>query len=208
MLNDKSEVSTTEQLSMVLDRNWRGEAIGVYSICSANRFVLEAAILQAQSASGMLLIESTSSQVNQFGGYTGQTPRQFVDFVKSIAAGMNFPAEKIIFGGDHLGPYVWSNEPAKSAMSKAQELVQSCVLAGYTKIHLDSSMAVGDDHNHDKGLTDEVIGGRAADLCKAAEQAHAKLPPGSPSPLYVIGSEVPVPGGELAGMERSRNNSG
>src|SRR5262249_51193904 len=44
---------------------------------------------------------------------------------------------------------------------------------------------------------DEEISQRAAAMCKVAEQAHATLPAGA-APLYVIGTEVPVPGGELA----------
>jgi len=33
-------------------------------------------------------------------------------------------------------------------------------------------------------------------LCRASEEAWRELPAGSPAPLYVIGTEVPVPGGE------------
>ncbi|MEM2143715.1 MAG: class II D-tagatose-bisphosphate aldolase, non-catalytic subunit, partial [Candidatus Thorarchaeota archaeon] len=49
-----------------------------------------------------LLIESTCSQVNQFGGYSGMTPADFVRFVRGIAAANGFPGEKLILGGDHL----------------------------------------------------------------------------------------------------------
>jgi D-tagatose-1,6-bisphosphate aldolase subunit GatZ/KbaZ len=47
-----------------------------------------------------------------------------------------------------------------------------------------------------QALDPEVIAARAAELCQAAEQAWEQLPEGSPSPLYVIGTEVPIPGGE------------
>jgi D-tagatose-1,6-bisphosphate aldolase subunit GatZ/KbaZ len=188
----------TAKLAGILKENYRGRAVGVYSICSANRFVLEAGMLQAQRDDGLLLIESTSNQVNQFGGYTGQTPAEFISFVKQIAAGMKFPAERIVFGGDHLGPHVWRKEAPASAMQKASELVRTCVLAGYTKIHLDASMRLaGDPGESSAPLADETVSGRAADLCRAAEDAYTRLPPGSPAPLYVIGTEVPVPGGEL-----------
>src|SRR5205807_3554783 len=130
----------------------------------------------AKTDRSILLIESTSSQVNQFGGYTGLTPPQFVAFVNRLAAGMHFPADRIGFGGDHLGPYVWRGESALSAMSKAEQLVRSCVLAGYTKIHLDASMALGDDHSGEPPSA-EVISRRATELCKVAEQAHGELPP-------------------------------
>ena len=195
---ERHATDATASLAGILKENYRGSAVGVYSICSANHYVLESAMLQAQRDGSLLLIESTSNQVNQFGGYTGQTPTDFVSFVKGIAAGMSFPAERIIFGGDHLGPHVWRKEDPSSAMKKAIELVGACVLAGYTKIHLDTSMRLGGDPGDSSApLADEIISDRAADLCRAAEDAYKQLPPGSPAPLYVIGTEVPTPGGEL-----------
>ena len=56
-------------------------------------------------------------------------------------------------------------------------------------------MPCGDDA---KSLEDEAIAERAAILCQAAEKAWEEMPTGSPRPLYVIGTEVPPPGGELA----------
>jgi len=192
-------IDATQNLADILKENRRGSAVGVYAICSANRFVLEAAMLRARHDGSVLLIESTSNQVNQFGGYTGQTPGQFASFVRKIAADLNFPAERIVLGGDHLGPQVWRKEGGPSAMQKAAELACACVLAGYTKIHLDASMHLaGDPGEAAAPLAEEIVSERAADLCKAAEEAHSKLPPGSPAPLYVIGTDVPIPGGELS----------
>jgi len=197
---ESRKADATQQLAAVLSENHGGRAVGVYSICSANRFVLEAGMLQAQRDHSLLLIESTSNQVNQFGGYTGQTPAQFASFVKEIAAAMSFPAENIVFGGDHLGPHPWRQESASAAMQNAIELVRACVLAGYTKIHLDASMRLGGDPGESSGRpADEIVSARAADLCRAAEDAYKELPPGSPAPLYVIGTEVPLPGGERLG---------
>jgi len=192
------KADATQQFAAVLRQNHAGRAVGVYSICSANRFVLEAGMLQARRDSSLLLIESTSNQVNQFGGYTGQTPAQFASFLKEIAAAMSFPAERIVFGGDHLGPHPWRKESASAAMQKGGELVRACVLAGYTKIHLDASMHLaGDPGDSSSPLAEEIVSQRAADLCLAAEEAHKELPRGAPAPQYVIGTEVPVPGGEL-----------
>jgi len=191
-------IDAAQRLAHILKENRRGSGVGVYAICSANRFVLEAAMLRARHVGSVLLIESTSNQVNQFGGYTGQTPAQFASFVRNIAADLNFPAERIVLGADHLGPHVWRKEARPSAMKNAAELARACVRAGYTKIHLDASMHLaGDPGNAAAPLAEEIVSGRAADLCKAAEEAHAGLPRGSPAPLYVIGTDVPVPGGEL-----------
>ena len=49
-----------------------GRAVGICSVCSANRFVIEAAMLQGKADERAVLIESTSNQVDQFGGYTGK----------------------------------------------------------------------------------------------------------------------------------------
>ena len=187
----------TRQLLQIVQENLSGKHIGIFSICSANRFVLEAGMEQAARDESLLCIESTSNQVNQFGGYTGQTPADFSSFVKEIANAKGFPDDRILLGGDHLGPYVWRSERATSAMAKARDLVQSCLRSGYTKIHLDASMHCADDPgDHHRPLADETACARAAELCMAAEEARKSLPPGHPAPLYVIGTEVPVPGGE------------
>jgi D-tagatose-1,6-bisphosphate aldolase subunit GatZ/KbaZ len=179
----------------VIDRNRGGESVGLYSVCSANVWVLEAAMHQALHDGSVLTIESTSNQVNQFGGYTGLTPVQFMDFVRVTADRVGLPQERILLGGDHLGPYPWRNEPAETALQKAGELVRACVLSGYSKIHLDASMGCGDDAAG-RPLADEVIAERAAALCQLAERASGEFPEGTPAPLYIIGTEVPTPGGE------------
>jgi D-tagatose-1,6-bisphosphate aldolase subunit GatZ/KbaZ len=190
-------ILANEFIPRIVNEQKKGRAVGIYSICSANRFVLEASMLQAKADGAVLCIESSSNQVNQFGGYVGQTPREFVRFVESIAGSIDFPTERIILGGDHLGPHVWQNEVSASAMSKACELVHQSVLAGYTKIHLDTSMACADDPRDPTGaLSDETITLRTADLCRVGEMASSERPDGSARPYYVIGTEVPIPGGE------------
>lgn len=198
----KRRDDATGELRELLRANRRGKGLGIYSICSANRYVLEAGMLQAARDESLLLIEATSNQVNQFGGYTGQTPEDFVKFVHGIAAGMRFPSERIVLGGDHLGPQAWRDSPAHVAMEKAREMVAAYVRAGFTKIHLDASMACADDMRDKKRrLPDEVVSARAAELCRAAEEVHLSLPKSRTVPVYVIGTEVPVPGGEKVGAQ-------
>lgn len=183
-----------QRLQDVVHRNRRSERVGVYAVCSAHPSVIDAAIQQAMEDGSALVIESTSSQVNQLGGYTGQTPDQFAGFVHSTAARAGLPKERILLGGDHLGPYPWRSEPSAVAMERASELVRACVLAGYGKVHLDASMACADDRT--TGPDERTIAQRAAILCRAAESARSELPAGSAPTLYVIGTEVPAPGGE------------
>ncbi len=170
---------------------------GVCSICSANKYVIKAAMQNALEKREFVLIEATANQVNQYGGYTGMTPVDFRDFVRTAAKEEGFPEEKILLGGDHLGPLVWKAEAAEAAMDKAAEMIKQYVSAGFTKIHLDASMKLGSDSSA-QPLDPMVVAQRGALLCLAAEEAFAELQKTNPSalrPVYVIGSEVPVPGG-------------
>lgn len=182
------------ELTKIIERNRRGERAGTYAVCSAHSYVLESAIRQALHDGSLLHVESTSSQVNQFGGYIGEEPRQFAQTIHARANRAGLRAERVLLGGDHLGPYPWRGEAATTAMEKGSELVRRCVLAGYQKVHLDASMACGGDPNP---LSPETIANRAAILCSAAEQAFEQLPEGTAPPVYVIGTEVPTPGGEV-----------
>ncbi len=180
-------------LQDVLTRNRLSGKGGIYAVCSAHPWVIDAAIQQAMRDGSVLHVESTSSQVNQLGGYSGQTPSQFADFVHRAARRMGLPEDQILLGGDHLGPFPWRTEASKSALSKACELARACVLAGYQKIHLDASMACADDA---KVLSEQMVAQRAAVVCEAAEKTLKDSPSGVNPPLYVIGTEVPAPGGE------------
>jgi len=133
--------------------------------------------------------------VNQEGGYTGLTPAKFRDYVHSIAQGMDFPVERLILGGDHLGPNPWRTQSAAVAMEKACAMVSAYASAGFSKIHLDASMACGDDP---RVISNEQIAERAARLCEVAESATRNF---SSKPVYVIGTEVPTPGGAREEME-------
>lgn len=187
--------NATEHLRSIIDRNRNGNATGTYAVCSAHPAVIEAAVQQALQDGSYLHVESTSSQVNQFGGYTAASPQQFAESLRLSAKAAGLAPERVLLGADHLGPFPWRGEPSSVAMSKARDLARCCVLAGYQKIHLDASMPCGDDP---KVLDERVIAERAAMLCAAAEETFAELPAGSTPPLYVIGTEVPPPGGELA----------
>jgi len=186
--------NASERLLEVIGRNRRSEKVGVYAVCSAHPSVIAAAVQQAVEDESLQLVESTSSQVNQFGGYTGQTPSQFADVVHATAQRGGLPRNRVLLGGDHLGPYPWREQPSHMALGNARELVRSCVHAGYKKIHLDASMPCADDVT--SGPDERTIAQRAAILCRIAETAAAELPHASSPLLYVIGTEVPAPGGE------------
>ncbi len=177
----------------------RGVARGVFSICSAHPVVLQAAFEQAREDGSTVLVESTSNQVNQEGGYTGARPAEFVAFVSRLAREAGMPEDRVVLGGDHLGPNPWTALGVRLAMSRAAEMVRDYVRAGYAKVHLDASMRCADDPLGP--LADTVAAARTADLAAAAEAAAAERAPGLPLPLYVIGTEVPPPGGQAGEHE-------
>jgi D-tagatose-1,6-bisphosphate aldolase subunit GatZ/KbaZ len=165
-----------------------GVPSGIYSVCSVHPWVIRAAAEQAAHDDSLLLVEATSNQVNQFGGYSEMRPAAFRDFVLDHVRAAGFNETKLVLGGDHLGPNPWRKLPAAEAMAHAETMVAEYVAAGFTKIHLDASMACKDDPGPP---SDELVAHRAAALCKAAESAYVA----GDRPVYVIGTEVPVPGG-------------
>ncbi|MFJ1468589.1 MULTISPECIES: D-tagatose-bisphosphate aldolase, class II, non-catalytic subunit [Massilia] len=179
-----------EYLLNLVQRHKAGTALGMHSVCSAHPLVIEAA-MEASAQRGLpVLIEATSNQVNQHGGYTGMTPAAFRDFAHAIADRAGMPRERVLLGGDHLGPNAWQDLPADAAMARAEVLIDQYVAAGFRKIHLDCSMSCAGDP---VPLPDDVVAQRAARLCAVAERAWRAA--GGPAPVYIVGTEVPVPGG-------------
>jgi D-tagatose-1,6-bisphosphate aldolase subunit GatZ/KbaZ len=174
----------------IVRRHKRGEAVGIYSVCSAHPRVLQAALRFAQRTGGIAVIEATSNQVNQDGGYTGMRPAAFRERTLGLATAIGLPHDRVVLGGDHLGPNCWQRLAAAAALAKAEVMVAEYVTAGFRKIHLDCSMSCADDP---RALDDEVIAGRNAALCAMSEAAWRRA--GGEAPVYIIGSEVPVPGG-------------
>ncbi len=169
---------------------------GIMSVCSAHPLVIEATLRRAARDKQVALIEATCNQVNQDGGYTGMTPVDFRRFIERIAEQIGFPPEDIIFGGDHLGPNPWKSLTAAEAMSRAEAMVVAYVEAGFEKLHLDTSMGcVGEP----AALADALTAERAARLAKVAEDTARRT--GQRPPVYIIGTEVPPPGGATHEIE-------
>lgn len=172
---------------------YRGEHLGITSVCSAHPVVIEAALQLALETGKPALIEATCNQVNQDGGYTGMTPLDFRHFVEGIARKVGLDPSDIILGGDHLGPNPWKGLPASQAMAKAEVMIAAFVEAGFSKLHLDTSMGCAGEP---VALADEETARRAAQLAVIAERHK-----GAVDPVYVIGTEVPVPGGATHALD-------
>ena len=182
------------RLQGIMAVNRGGGLRGVYSVCSAHPVVLEAALRQSARDDSVVLIEATANQVNQQGGYTGLGPVEFREMVERMARRVGVSNDRIVLGGDHLGPICWTAAPSKHAMAMAHELVAAYVQAGFLKIHLDTSMACADDR---EPLHEKYVASRAAELCRTAERAAVNMH-GRSQIVYVIGTEVPAAGGTHA----------
>ena len=116
------------------------------------------------------------------------TPVDFLAHVRQIAGGCRCDADRITFGGDHLGPQAWRREPPEQAMAKARDMVAAYAAAGMTKIHLDCAEGCAGEPEHPG---DAVSAARAAELAEVALRA-APVPGGID---FIVGTEVPPPGG-------------
>lgn len=171
---------------------------GVYSACSANATVLKACLVKAKATDTPIVIEATANQVDQYGGYTGMKPIDFKNMVKDLCQEVGYDFNRVILGGDHLGPLTFIKYDEAKAMEEAKELVKQYVLAGFTKIHIDTSMKISSD-DQDQPLSTQVIANRASVLMEVANQAfleRKQKDPSAISPCFMVGSEVPIPGGE------------
>ena len=182
-------MTARDEFLAALDQNRRSGAGVAVSVCSAHRDVLRALFRTARERNQFALVESTSNQVDQYGGYTGMKPADFVALVRAVAQEEGFPADRILLGGDHLGPNRWQSGPAEKAMSEAETLMAAYVEAGYEKIHLDASFVCADDT---APLSDEIVASRCVRLARVCERHAAGRPP-----VYIIGTEVPTPGGAV-----------
>lgn len=183
-------------IQQMMENRRNGIKSGIPSYCSANELVLETALLRAKEQNTPVLIEATANQVNQFGGYTGMRPKDFYQMVLHMAQKAGVLEKQLILAGDHLGPLTWQELKEEAAMQHSAELVYQYARAGFTKIHLDTSMKVADDP--DGLLSTETIARRGIILYQAAMRGYRELKTEKPQtlrPVFVIGSEVPIPGG-------------
>ena len=86
-----------------------------------------------------LLIESTSNQVNQFGGYTNLKPKQFFNRINILAKRMGIK-NNLWIGADHLGPLPWKNLDENVAIRNSIKLFKDVVKSGYNKVHIDTGI--------------------------------------------------------------------
>ena len=178
----------TDVLRDIIRRNRVGEQVAIVSVCSSHPDVLRASLAMAERLDRFIVIEATSNQVNQDGGYTGMVPADYIASINTIAHEAGVCRERIVLGGDHLGPQVWRELDGASAMAKAEVMMRAYVKAGFSKIHIDCSEGCAGEPLQ---LSDELTAERSARLARMCCEISDDL-------LFVVGTEVPPPGGVRA----------
>jgi D-tagatose-1,6-bisphosphate aldolase subunit GatZ/KbaZ len=91
------------------------------SLCTCNIFVLKSLLNFCKKKKLPILIETTSNQVNQDGGYSGKKPKDFIRKMNNLANKVQFNKKNIFYGGDHLGPLPWKKSTSSVALKKSIE---------------------------------------------------------------------------------------
>jgi len=156
------------------------------SFCTSNLTVLNLLVKFCKKNKLPLLIETTSSQVNQFGGYTNKTPLQFNKILSKLIKKEKFNSKGIFFGGDHLGPLPWKNFDSHKALKNSVKLIDAYLKTNYSKIHIDTSIKCSDD----KDLSNDIVFQRTKYILK-----NLKFQKKLKDVYLVFGTEVPLSGG-------------
>ena len=175
---------------------------GIYSVCSAHPWVLEAAMEQALADNSPLLIEATSNQVNHLGGYTGITPADFPAAGRGDRTGDGLPGRATNSGRRPPRP-----QPVAAAACSRSNARGGADGRGFCAswVHQDPS---GRKHAlwRREGAADRRGDCRSrSNPVRGREKASGTI-----KPVYVIGTEVPVPGGateSLSHLEPTRREA-
>ena len=197
--------SRSHDLAIEENRQPALEALSVAAICRCRaasplsarriRMVIEAALRRGRPGASPVLIEATCNQVNQEGGYTGMTPADFRRFVEDDRRSRSaFPPNRLILGGDHLGPNPWKKLAGGGGDAARRSYGDGLCRGRFRKIHLDTSMGCAGEP---AALADEVDGATRGPPCKGrrdeAAGSAARAPSMSSAPRCRLPAAQPTP---------------
>ena len=155
------------------------------SFCTSNTDVIKSILFFCHIKKLPCLIECTSNQVNQYGGYTNKTPQNFMKEISNIRKEINFDKKKLFLGGDHLGPLPWKKQNKAAAIKKSISLINDFLKQNFCKIHIDTSIKC----KNDKYINSDIIFYRTNQILNN-ESIKKKIR----NKFLVIGTEVPLSG--------------
>ena len=155
------------------------------SFCTANIDVLKSIMFFCNLKKLPCLIECTSNQVNQDGGYTNKTPKKFIKEISNLRKKIKLSKNRLFIGGDHLGPLPWKKKNKQLAIKNSIKLIESFLKEKFCKIHIDTSIKCRDD----KIFNNEIIFERTKQILE-----NIKIKKRINDKFLIIGSEVPISG--------------
>ncbi|MCS7145919.1 MAG: class II D-tagatose-bisphosphate aldolase, non-catalytic subunit [Aigarchaeota archaeon] len=165
---------------------WRATLLG---ICPVSQLTIRAAIESASLHDFPLMFVATLNQVDIDGGYTGLTPKDFVDLVRVESERVGFKGPTIICL-DHGGPWLKDKHVVErlkleEALEQVEKSIEACIKAGYDLLHIDATADIWLERN--KTLDMDTIVERTIDLIEYAEGVREKIH--APRVSYEVGTE-------------------
>ena len=191
------------KLRQILDRIQTLTAEGhkpmtLLAVCPNSPAVIKAAFRAAKRNNAPIMFAATLNQVDNDGGYTGMTQKDFVRVMKVEAKRNNYTGPYIA-AIDHGGPWLKDLQtlemwPYEKAMDGVKKSYEAALLAGYELIHVDPTV----DRFLPKGETIkiEVVAERTIELITHIENFRKAR--GLAPIAYEVGTEE-VHGGLVVG---------
>ena len=184
----------TPKLRKLLDRVQELTAQGhkpmtLLAVCPNSPAVIKAAFRAAKRNNAPIMFAATLNQVDNDGGYTGMTQKDFVRVMRVEAKRNNYTGPYIA-AIDHGGPWLKDIQtlemwPYEKAMDGVKKSYEAALLAGYELIHVDPTV----DRFLPKGeiIKIEVVAARTIELITHIENFRKER--GLPRIAYEVGTE-------------------
>lgn len=193
-LRSAAELENLSFLDYILKENKRiekktGLKRTIFAACPNSMAVMKAALNSAKRCNAPIKFATTLNQVDLDGGYTGLTPKQFVDKIKQLAKAINLQSP-VLIAIDHGGPWLKDSHRKENlnyeeTMERVKKSFEAAIEAGYDLIHVDPTI----DVTLPKGdiIAIETVAKRTVILIKHCEAY--RLQKGLPKIAYEVGTE-------------------
>ncbi|WP_203532458.1 class II D-tagatose-bisphosphate aldolase, non-catalytic subunit [Muricauda sp. TY007] len=161
----------------------------ILAACPNSISVMKAALRSAKRANAPIKFATTLNQVDRDGGYTGLTPKQFVQTIRQEARSINLKSP-VIIAIDHGGPWLKDRHrleklSLEEAMREVKLSFEAAIDAGYDLIHVDPTIDI--TLNPNEIIDIKVVVDRTVELIKHCE--NYRKGKGLPRIAYEVGTE-------------------
>ncbi len=161
----------------------------IFAACPNSNTVIRAALKSAKRNNAPIKFAATLNQVDTDGGYTGLTPREFVNTIRLHARSLHI-VSPVIIAVDHGGPWLkdihsrnqWSYNDTMAAVKKSFE---AAIEAGYDLLHVDPTVDITLPKG--KTISIDLVADRTLELIAHTE--HFRVSHNYPRIAYEVGTE-------------------